>query len=863
MIPILFESNAHDFTTNGLGRLNDCISCTVTEERNGIYECEFTYPIIGKWYTHLIENGGIIGVIHDDVHDIQPFDIYAFSAPIDGVVTFNAHHISYRLNNVITKATFTATTVAQAFQLIANGIVGTNDFTFWTDKTSSGTMTVTTPSSVRALLGGSEGSILDSFGGGEYKFDGFTVRLYANRGSNLKAVTIRYGKNLTDINYQSDSSTKYNAVLPYWASPEGEVVVYQDGFVLSSGAGTKRAAWTNNDGEIMTDGNGTQIDFSYYELIPSVLDLSEEFDEAPSQADLEYAAQNYMNSNSVYEPEENITIDFVHLWQTPEYANVAGLQRVSLCDQVSVYYPELGVVAEQQKVVKVVYNVLLERYDSMELGSIRASLADSISSQITSQTEKLIVDTTGALTEAINHATELITGGLGGHVVFTLNASGEPQEILIMDTDDINTAANVIRFNSAGIGFSRTGYEGPFYSAWTIDGSFNADFIATGSLLANFIQGGTLSLGGADNGNGVLQVFDADGNNVMTIDRTAVTQLGTLHLRSDFTGTATVDGEFYYNEYPETAYNNPTRYPNENWHKRKTKMVAGSVAFSKIITNTADDGELPTPTEVQLGSIAGSADGVHIVSGIDFATTIAGGASAIMIGGFLPAITPNPSSYDKADQISVSGNMWMAHGIKWVGSTAFVTRMVTINGGSGGFSVNYSSLDGATTYGYLHVYEWNSQGRIEAPVIQCEGLSCTGTKNRIVKTKDYGTRKLYSYETPTPLFGDVGEGQLDGDGIAYIEIDPVFAETIDTASYQVFLQKYGQGDCWVEERHGGHFIVKGTPGLKFAWEIKAKQKGFENLRLDENVDYGSFEVSSLGELAADWFLELEEGRMTA
>ena len=100
MTPILFSKGATDFSTNGLGRLSDCISCTVTEERNGIYEVEFTYPITGAHYSE-IEEGCVIACTHDDKHDVQPFDIYARSVPIDGIVTFNARHISYRLCNVI------------------------------------------------------------------------------------------------------------------------------------------------------------------------------------------------------------------------------------------------------------------------------------------------------------------------------------------------------------------------------------------------------------------------------------------------------------------------------------------------------------------------------------------------------------------------------------------------------------------------------------------------------------------------------------------------------------------------------------------------------------------------------------------
>jgi hypothetical protein len=120
----------------------------------------------------------------------------------------------------------------------------------------------------------------------------------------------------------------------------------------------------------------------------------------------------------------------------------------------------------------------------------------------------------------VDAQTALITGAMGGYIKIVYNAAGQPQELLFMDTDDIQTAVNVIRINKNGIGFSNDGYDPTkFVSAWTIDGKFSADFIATGHLLANYIQGGTLTLGGADNGNGVLQVLDANGNVIGTFDK--------------------------------------------------------------------------------------------------------------------------------------------------------------------------------------------------------------------------------------------------------------------------------------------------------------------------------------------------------
>ena len=363
MIPILYEKTETTFTSNGLGRLADCIRCIVTEERNGIYECEFDYPISGDKYSQ-IQEGRIIAVTHDDNGDIQPFDIYHRTAPINGVVTFYAHHISYRQNGITVKP-FTASGVANAIAGLKTNSVGTNPFTYSTTKTTTGTYTVTVPSSLKALLGGEQNSLLDVFGAGEYEFDKFNTKLLARRGSDT-TVEIRYGKNLSDIEHDIDFSSSYNGVVPYWygqVTPEaGEddedppepydvLVTLPEWAIYASGT--------------TYDGRNT--------VFP--LDLSTEFDAPPTENELRTLATTKLNAEDTLKAIENITVSFVQLWQTDEYKDVAPLQKVGLCDTVKVVYPELGVNKTTVKVIKVVYNTLLDRYDEMELGDSLASYA--------------------------------------------------------------------------------------------------------------------------------------------------------------------------------------------------------------------------------------------------------------------------------------------------------------------------------------------------------------------------------------------------------------------------------------------------------------------------------------------------------
>ena len=493
MIPILYEANETQFTSNGLGRLIDTISCQVHEQRNGVYECEFVYPITGKKYD-LIKEGRIIGVTHDETGDIQPFVLYKRTARIDGRVTFNASHISYRLSNIIAMP-FTASGIVEAMAEIVPNSLPANPFTFWTDKVATAQFENDTPRSVRSLLGGERGSLLDVFGKGEYEFDKWTVKLHLNRGQD-SGVTIRYGKNLADVTQEIDSSGYYNAVAPYWIGTDSRVVL--DHLVVLDGVTDIRAI---------------------------ELDLSSSFDEAPTLQELEDMARTRLENSSGINIQENIKADFIQLWQTEEYKRYAPLQRVKLCDTVSVIYEALGVNSVQKKVISTKWNVLLDRYDEIELGDTQTTLTDVI----TQITEQMTTDlpSTSMMANAIANATNKITGNVGGYVVLHTNSNGEPYEFLVMDSPDINSAVNVWRWNLGGLGFSSTGYSGDFSSlALTMDGQINADMITTGLLSANRIRGGVLQLGGEDNGNGVLELRTADGTLVGRMDNGGLRMFG-------------------------------------------------------------------------------------------------------------------------------------------------------------------------------------------------------------------------------------------------------------------------------------------------------------------------------------------------
>ena len=462
MVPILYDAGEQAFTSNGLGRLAECTSCVVTEARNGEYELEFTYPLTGRMFDK-ITLGRIVACTHDDKGDVQPFVIYQRSAPLGGVVTYNARHISYELATVVVDA-FTAGSALEALPAIKTHSINANRFNFSTDLTTLAVMSVDQPTTARSLLGGTEGSVLDTYGG-EYEFNRFDVILHAHRGTS-SGVVLRYGKNLTDLKQVLDGSGIYNAVVPFWAKEEDgvrTVVTLPERIVTAEGVTDPLA-------------------------IP--LDLSQEFEDQPTEAQLRTAAQQHLAQREPWVPDENISLDFINLSQTDEYRDVYNLQRLSLCDKVDVVYTALGVVARDIEIIKVSYDVLREMYTKMELGKARSTFAQIITEKTEEQISQAETELRGFFDDAIDAATDLLKGVNGGHVVYVTDSTGKPQEILILDTESAATATNILRINLNGIGFSQDG--GRTYStAWTLDGNFVADYITTGTLKAITIQGPT------------------------------------------------------------------------------------------------------------------------------------------------------------------------------------------------------------------------------------------------------------------------------------------------------------------------------------------------------------------------------------
>lgn len=392
--------------------------------------------------------------------------------------------------------------------------------------------------------------------------------------------------------------------------------------------------------------------------------------------------------------------------------------------------------------------------DTVSLGGTIATLSGSMAKsqkELSAKVEQVGQAATKGIDQKINNATQLISGGLGGYVVIGRSENGQPEEILILDAPTKANAKNVIRLNKNGIGFSTSGYNGVYRNAWTIDGNLIADFITSGTMYADRIKGGTLTLGGKDDANGIMNVLDSTGETVCLLDNQSLKVFGNM-VTTDF----------------NIAYDAIDRW-----------------TAIRVMDNKKD-------YSVQITEI-----------------------SMYAFEGLGEDLNGNYSEQDPTEFYISENGETAAH----VNSDEIYTK------GDGTFGGD---------------------------------LNVTGKKHRTVQTPDYGNISLSAYEMASPMFGDIGSGQIGDDGLCYIWIDPVFVQTI-FGEYQVFVQGYSDAPFYVTERASDYFVVKGPAEGLFGWEIKAKQAGLEQERMDAFHRREKKEKETYGKDGARYYQEYMEG----
>lgn len=388
MIPCLYDSRETKFNHNGIGKLADAQSCTVTEKRNGSYELKLICPADGI-HAEMLEEGNIILAKPSDTMQPQPFRIYKITTPIDGKLEVQARHISYQLN-FITVSPFSVSGCAGAVQGLKSHAASDCPFSVWTDVASSAMFTVSVPASFRNCLGGMDGSVLDTFGG-EFEWDCYTVKFHRARGADHN-VHIVYGKNLTDFKMEKSIENTITGVHPYWVDNETQAVMELPEKVVMV----------------------SRKSVPYQKI--TVLDCTSAFQEKPSEAALREYAQDYIDTTSLTEPEVDIKIDFIQLWNTPGYEDVVQAEQVSLCDTVHVYISKLGIEASS-KVTETEYDSLLERYNSITLSN---STVNSRNSSLTSSLNSIRNTATAAYDTAVRVETAVgeQMGGISASIIY-------------------------------------------------------------------------------------------------------------------------------------------------------------------------------------------------------------------------------------------------------------------------------------------------------------------------------------------------------------------------------------------------------------------------------------------------------------
>lgn len=493
MRPRVYAPGTTSFQNRGKGTVSDAASCYVTEERNGVFELELTVPLTSKRFPDLVSRA-IILAKPNPYDKPQPFFIWDSTKPMKGLVTFKARHISYDTDGLPVNP-FVAVNAAQAMQMLNTQPVVPSPFTFSTDLTTIANMPVPKPVTIRKLMGGSRGGVLDTYGG-EYAYDGYNIQLLQARGEN-RGVKFLYGKNLVDLRQEENINAVYTGVLPYW--------------------------YNDTDGLVQGTPQYAAGSFSFVRLFP--LDLTDSFESKPTVAQVNAAGAAYITENAIGVPTVSLSVRVV----PPGSSGIQSLEEVHLCDTVTVRFDRLG-IDTQAKVVKTRYDVLRDRYAEIELGDKRTSIADTIAAI---EQKVAGMPTTASMQQAILSMTAVILGANGGAVrLLDVNGDGLLDTLYIADDPDPSTAQKVWRFNYEGWGASTNGFNGPFVLGATFEngGTINANNINVTNINGQNIKDATI--GSAPLASGA--VTEAK------IDSSAVT---TAKIGSSAVTTAKINGE--------------------------------------------------------------------------------------------------------------------------------------------------------------------------------------------------------------------------------------------------------------------------------------------------------------------------------
>lgn len=461
MIPVIFKPGEKDFTTNGLGRLIDATRCEITEEANGKYELEMDYPAISR-FSDYFENGYQIKAKPNDLEEYHIFEIkQTFKDTFTNSIVIYAQSRTYKLGNrQVRLVTVDNRNGAEAMRLIEQNMDEPCDIKLYSD-INTASSTVFEARNVLNCIAGEQGSLLQ-YWGGEIKREPFKLSLLRRRGRD-NVGTVRYGKDLKGLTIKFDWQSIVTKVLPFAE--------------LQSGAdGTSQRIY------------GDAVKSEYINKYPDVYAQYVQFTEDQGVKDLsslnkvagKYFTTLYPGSDK---PKISIELEIEKLTDSEEAKEFAKMRNYNLFDTFTVYHKFYDIDI-QTKVTGIVYDALAEKTIKITAGDIQVAFYKQQSQDFQEAIKTLTKK--DYMSNFIDYITDLINGVKGGSIL--QYPKNRPHTLYFMDTDSTDTAKNVIAINNQGIGFSTTGWKGPFRNAWTIDGILNADFIRAGKIRSDIFE---------------------------------------------------------------------------------------------------------------------------------------------------------------------------------------------------------------------------------------------------------------------------------------------------------------------------------------------------------------------------------------
>ena len=461
MIPVIFKPGEKDFTTNGLGRLIDATRCEITEEANGKYELEMDYPAISR-FSDYFENGYQIKAKPNDLEEYHIFEIkQTFKDTFTNSIVIYAQSRTYKLGNrQVRLVTVDNCNGAEAMRLIEQNMDEPCDIKLYSD-INTASSTVFEARNVLNCIAGEQGSLLQ-YWGGEIKREPFKLSLLRRRGRD-NVGTVRYGKDLKGLTIKFDWQSIVTKVLPFAE--------------LQSGAdGTSQRIY------------GDAVKSEYINKYPDVYAQYVQFTEDQGVKDLsslnkvagKYFTTLYPGSDK---PKISIELEIEKLTDSEEAKEFAKMRNYNLFDTFAVYHKFYDIDI-QTKVTGIVYDALAEKTIKITAGDIQVAFYKQQSQDFQEFIKTLTKK--DYMSDFIDYITDLINGVKGGSIL--QYPKNRPHTLYFMDTDSTDTAKNVIAINNQGIGFSTTGWKGPFRNAWTIDGILNADFIRAGKIRSDIFE---------------------------------------------------------------------------------------------------------------------------------------------------------------------------------------------------------------------------------------------------------------------------------------------------------------------------------------------------------------------------------------